>query len=64
MSIFMQYARKFGVGAIIESKDGGESAANEERLQHHVVPTVLVEVVAGKGIVVSNRLKDRTCICA
>ena len=54
-----------GIGALVQPLDRMQRAADEQRLQHHVVPAVLGELLLGIGIAMRHRLEHRrACWCA
>ena len=59
MRIVAQHAHQARIGAFVEPQDWRQLAAGEQRLQHHMIPSVLVELFHRERIAVSNRLEDR-----
>jgi len=56
--VVAQHAHQAGIRATVEALDGVELAADKKRLQHHMIPGVLVELLRGIGIAMGHRLED------
>src|SRR5262245_45810664 len=59
MRVIAEHARQMRIGALVESEDGRQLAADEQGLEHHMVPGVLVKLLPGIRIAVGDRLKNR-----
>ena len=59
MRVVGEDLRQRRVGALVEPLDRRQRRANEERLQHHVVPAILGEILLRKRAAMRDRLEDR-----
>ena len=59
MGIVGQDEGEHRVGALIKSLNRVEPAADEQRLQYHLVPAIVVELLSRVRVAVGNRLEHR-----
>src|SRR5688572_19660500 len=57
--IVAQHAHQCWVAAMVQALDRIELAANEERFEDHVVPSILIELFHWIGVAVCDSLEDR-----
>ena len=59
MGVVDENGRKLGVGPFVEALDRPQLRADEQRLEHHLVPGAAVEHLGRIRVAVGDRLEDR-----
>jgi hypothetical protein len=57
MRVVAEHAREGGIGPAVQTDDRGKRTADEERLQHHLVPGIFRQLLGRIGIAVCDRLE-------